>query len=126
MRWVKRWSGLACSEITIELITELRNELRRDPNQLSLILVTGESIEPSLHSGDIILVDCILADSITNGIWVYSMGDGPIVKRVQRLSKNKVKIISDNKTYEPMDINLQNLPEGMRFIGRVVWCGKRM
>jgi len=32
-RWVKRWSGLTCSEITIELITELRNERSLISNQ---------------------------------------------------------------------------------------------
>ncbi len=32
-RWVKRWSGLTCSEITIELITILRDERSKISNQ---------------------------------------------------------------------------------------------
>ncbi|WP_217907617.1 tyrosine-type recombinase/integrase [Desulfosediminicola ganghwensis] len=32
-RWAKRWSGLTCTEITIELITELRDERSKISNQ---------------------------------------------------------------------------------------------
>ncbi len=32
-RWVKRWSGLTCSEVTIELITKLRDERSKISNQ---------------------------------------------------------------------------------------------
>lgn len=32
-RWAKRWSGLTCSEITIELITKLRNDRSKVSNQ---------------------------------------------------------------------------------------------
>jgi site-specific recombinase XerD len=32
-RWMKKWSGLSCSEITIELITELRDERSQISNE---------------------------------------------------------------------------------------------
>ncbi len=32
-RWAKKWSGLTCAEITIELITELRDERSKISNQ---------------------------------------------------------------------------------------------
>lgn len=104
----------------------IRNELRVDPNQLSMIFVTGDSMEPTLTAGDMILVNHAAIDSVTDGVWVITMGDGPIVKRVERLSRNELRIISDNEKYKPRKIDLETPPDGMKFIGRVVWSGKRM
>lgn len=105
----------------------IKNELRLDPKQLSLIFVTGDSMEPTLHSGDIVLIDHSSIENINDGLWVIRMGSGPLVKRIQKKLDNKLVIKSDNKEgYDPIEIDLTKEYEDLEFIGRVVWHGGRI
>lgn len=104
--------------------TWIRAELRANPASLYLIYVEGESMEPTLRPGDLILVDRSAA--IRDGIFVLRLDDGLLVKRLQRLPGNQVKVTSDNPAYEPFSIDLSKAPEGLSIIGRVVWSGRRM
>lgn len=105
----------------------LRNELGVDPKKLSLIFVAGDSMEPTLRSGDMVLVDHESRQNITEGIWLIRMGDGTVIKRVQRLRDNKIIIKSDNDImYAPIEIDLNQPTEDLEFIGQVIWSGKRM
>lgn len=104
----------------------IRHELMINPKDLTLIFVTGDSMTPTVTPGDMVMVDHSACDAITDGVWVLSMGDGPIVKRIQRMSKTRLRVFSDNKVYDPIEIDLTDPPEGLRFIGRVVWSGGRM
>ena len=72
----------------------IRSELRATPADLYLIYVDGESMEPTLRPGDLILVD---RSAVTrDGIFVLRLDDGLLVKRLQRLPGNQVKVTSDN------------------------------
>ena len=104
--------------------TWIRAELRANPANLYLIYVEGESMEPTLRPGDLILVD--RSEAIRDGIFVLRLDDGLLVKRLQRLPGNQVKVTSDNPAYEPFTIDLGNPLPGLAVVGRVVWSGRRM
>jgi len=105
----------------------IHQELHAQPNDLYLIFVDGESMEPTLRPGDIILVDRRDAHSIPrDGIYVLRMDNSLLVKRLQRLPGRKVKVTSDNPAYEPFDLSLDAPGEDLAIIGRVVWSGRRM
>src|SRR5690606_24456374 len=64
----------------------IHHTLHANPNDLYLIAVQGESMTPTLHPGDMILVDRRTESTIgADGIYVLRMGDSLLVKRVQRL-----------------------------------------
>lgn len=105
----------------------IHQELHANPADLYLIYVDGESMEPTLRPGDVILVDRRSAQAVPrDGIYVLRMDDSLLVKRLQRLPGRKVKVTSDNPAYEPFDLALEAPGEDLAIIGRVVWSGRRM
>lgn len=88
---------------------------------LSAIAVEGDSMEPLLRDGDEILVDCT-PRPLREGIHVLRQGDICLVKRVQFSVPGKVKLISENALYPPVEVNLADVD----VIGRVVWKAGRL
>lgn len=102
------------------------NELHSSPANLYLIYVEGESMEPALRPGDVILVDHTDNIAKRDGIYVIRMGESLLVKRLQRLPNHRLKVTSDNPAYEPFEISLDfDLQNELSIIGRVVWSGRR-
>lgn len=88
------------------------------PDQLSTIVVSGDSMEPTLRHGDEILVDR-KARSLRDGIHVVRLGDSLLVKRLDTGRPGKIVLISDNPAYPAVECAA---PE-VELIGRVVWKG---
>lgn len=104
----------------------IRNELRANPADLYLIYVDGESMEPTLRPGDVILVDHRDVGPSRDGIYVLRTDGALLVKRLQRLPGGVLRVTSDNTAYEPFNISTTQLAEDFAIIGRVVWAGRRM
>jgi phage repressor protein C with HTH and peptisase S24 domain len=93
------------------------------PEDLSMIKVQGDSMEPTLSDGDDLLVDA--GDSIgrlRDGIYVLRREDTVIVKRVAvNPFARKAMIKSDNPAYPDWpDCDLATLD----VVGKVVWAGR--
>lgn len=90
---------------------------------LSLISVTGDSMEPRLRSGDDILVDRRAAKApLRDGVHVIRLNDSVMVKRLRKTGKT-LSVISDNERYPPIE-NVD--PARVDIIGRVVWSGGKL
>ena len=88
--------------------------------QLSVIAVAGDSMIPTLHDGDEILVDRTPRHP-RDGVHVVRVGDSLLVKRLVFERPGQVRVISDNRSYDPYDLPLDEVA----VIGRVVWkCGR--
>ncbi len=91
------------------------NDLKRFGSKLAASRVKGDSMEPTLFNGDIIICDLNGYDG-TDGIYTIIYKGNGFVKRLQRTSDG-VKIISDNRHYDPMFENSES--EDFRVIGKV-------
>lgn len=103
----------------------LRQLSRSKSDLLSFIRVEGDSMSPTLSSGDDILVDRGDAlDRLRDGIYVLRRDDTLMVKRIALSpSARLVTVKSDNPTYpEWRDCDLAEL----EVIGRVIWAGRRI
>ena len=101
-----------------EEITEyisVPNNLKRFNGKLAASRVQGDSMEPTLYNGDIIICDLNGYDG-TDGIYTIIYKGNGFVKRLQRTSDG-VKIISDNRHYDPMFESSQS--DDFRVIGKV-------
>ena len=85
--------------------------LARYPHLASLP-VKGDSMEPTLHDGDLVVCDGGGWDG--DGIYVLKTHDTTYLKRVQ-LSSGGYKVISDNRMYESFTESAENLS----IVGRV-------
>lgn len=78
---------------------------------IDAINVIGDSMEPTLNSGNIIFLDKTKIDSRREGIYAFTTIHGLFVKRIQQRVDGQLDIISDNKDYpkqilEATDINI--------------------
>ena len=89
-----------------------------DAGKLSVIGVRGDSMEPDLYDGDVVLVDEREVGDMVNGrtIYIVRSEDGLHLKRLRR-SRGEWVLVSANSDYGDMvygDITL---------LGRVAWSG---
>lgn len=96
-------------------------ELGTSPAATWLMPVIGDSMSPTLETGDRVLIDTSYSAPIPDGIYVIDEGHGPIVKRVNLVRRSEpaeYEIISDNEINKPYRM----LADEVRIIGRV--CGR--
>lgn len=95
-------------------------EMGLEGANLSAIRVEGDSMEPLLRSGDEIFVD--RNKRVGEGVFVVRVGDVLHVKQVQPIGSGRLRLVSANSAYAPMDLDGDEL----EIIGRVVWKGGRL
>lgn len=103
----------------------IENELRLTHSNLVVMEVVGDSMSPTLHSGDRVLVDMADLRVSLPGLFVLWDGDGTVVKRLELVPASKpqkLRRISDN----PLHGTYEVLAADTRIIGRVVWYARRM
>lgn len=103
----------------------VRNSLGVSVQDLALINVKGDSMEPVLSNEDLILVDMRISGVEDNAIYVLQFNGVLLVKRLQRRFDGSVVIMSDNPRYTPETLT-GDAVETLKVIGRVVWAGRRM
>ena len=115
--------AVSAEEISFDSFRFSRRWLREmglDGADLSAIRVEGDSMEPVLRSGDEIFVD--RNKRAGEGIHVVRIGDALHVKQVQVSAADRIKLISANDAYAPVEL----ARDEVEVIGRVVWKGGRI
>lgn len=103
----------------------LRRELGVDPKNVRVIQAKGDSMEPTIRSGDLLLLDLSQALDTDNAVYVLNVNGRVMVKRLQFKFDGTVKVLSDNPKYEPETVQPSSV-ELFRLVGRVVWSGGQM
>ncbi len=93
------------------------------PDRVCLIEVAGDSMEPTIRPGDVVLVDLEAVTLFREGIWVVWY-EGLLLKRLQRLGGGRLKLVSDNPAYEPIVVEPAN-GDTFLLVGMVRWIGKK-
>lgn len=88
---------------------------------LACISAYGNSMQPTFNDGDILLVDRGVSRLDVDTVYVLAFNEELYIKRIQRLPDKSVKIISDNKTYDPIVVPAGER-ESIRVLGKVVWA----
>ena len=103
----------------------VRGELKVPPSSLALITATGDSMQPTVGHGDLLLLNIGETHVSGDAIYAVQMQDVLLVKRIQLLVDGTLVIRSDNPAYGEQRVKLDegNAP---RIVGRVVWIAKRM
>lgn len=72
---------------------------RADAKHLKLITVKGDSMAPTLESGDLLYVDVSENYFAADGLYVFTFDGQTFIKRLQKVGKEML-VISDNPTYK--------------------------
>ena len=85
---------------------------------IKILKVVGDSMEPTISSGDFVWVDISHQTPSSDGIYLFCIGDRLVVKRLQiNPFDNSVEIMSDNPRYKPIKANDYQTVE---VVGRVI------
>lgn len=108
----------------------IRHELHANPADLVLMYVEGDSMDDGrdgLRPGDVMIVNKTDTDALKDGVYVLRVDDALMVKRLQRLPGERLRVISDNPAYQAFEVDLKGRSGSLQIIGRVVyaWGGRR-
>lgn len=93
-----------------------------NPRDCCIVAVSGESMEPTLYDGDLVMIDRKLQSWRTNRLFAFVNSDGDAqVKRVRVLQSSLV-LQSDNRDFEPVVVSGRDADQ-LSIIGQVVWAG---
>ncbi|MCZ4279782.1 LexA family transcriptional regulator [Kiloniella laminariae] len=103
----------------------LRTELHVQPTAARIIEVQGDSMTPTLVSGDRVMIDINDQRPTPPGIFALWDGFGVVVKRIEHIPNTDpplLRISSDNANHA----EYQRTFDEVNIIGRVIWYGRRM
>lgn len=105
------------------------------PSRTECLRCTGDSMSPTIEPGALLLVD--RSQSIVrepkktragakDEIFVFIQGDDLRVKKLRRLSKDFLALISDNISMYPPEILDRDEAARVKIIGKVIWWDNRL
>ena len=103
----------------------VQDRLATKPENLKMVFIEGDNMDPTLCQGDMILIDISKKTPSPPGIFVLFDGMGLVVKRLEFLSHltpPTLKILSDNPQYPAYESTM----EESSIIGRVVWFSREL
>lgn len=103
----------------------IKNTLKAAPSQLRIMQVQGDSMEPTLRDGDVVLVDMGRRSPNPSGIFVLDDGIGLVAKRLDYVANKEpptVRVISDNKLYP----EYERTAEEIYIVGRILWFAREL
>ena len=102
-----------------------RRWLRRktsDVSGLVCLAISGDSMAPTLKNNDTVMVDTGRRALLGGHIYAVGLDESILIKRIERLSGDRIKLVSDNSSYQPMNVAIGNV----RVIGQVIWIGREI
>ncbi|WP_299001683.1 S24 family peptidase [uncultured Shewanella sp.] len=94
-----------------------------NPEKLAVVFAHGDSMEPTIQSGNSLLVNTEDVQLTDGSIFALRFGDELYAKRLQKRFDGSVELISDNKEYKDQLVEKKDINE-LKIIGKVVWVGK--
>ncbi len=103
----------------------IKHELGVDPTNLAVVSVRGDSMEPNIWEGDIVLMDTSENRITDDTVYVLKRHSYLVVKRLQRTFDDCIKIKSDHPAYDDELIPREKI-DRVEIVGRVVWTGGKL
>lgn len=99
----------------------ITRELGLNPKHILLIKAIGDSMNPTIRAGALLLVNSSVTKVRNDGIYVIRQNSDLLVKRIQNMMDGQLKVRSDNPEYEPLVVASKTLD----ILGEVVWGGQK-
>ena len=83
------------------------------------INVLGDSMEPTLESGDVVFINKEYTNARKAGIYVVSTPAGLFIKRLQVNANGTVALVSDNEAYAPELMSAEDVTVLGKVVGKL-------
>ena len=90
------------------------------PENAFLLTVTGNSMEPSIHSKDLVMIDTGRTSIYEGGLFALRMDDTIMAKRLSLRPGDRIMVISDNREYASYEAARKDI----QVIAQVVWVAR--
>ena len=100
----------------------LSRQLNVSGEQLVFVTISGDSMLPTLHDGDRVLVDMSQKAVNHEGLYLLQSEDGLMAKRLSD-KQGELSVISDNPEFDNWTIPAQGR-EANPIAGKIVWCAR--
>lgn len=95
-------------------------------SQMVLMDVIGDSMQPEIKHGDMVLIDQSKTNILGYGYFAVGIDDAVYVKQL-RSKPGKLILHSLNPDYEDIEVDMAaDNPRDVRIIGRVLWVGREL
>lgn len=102
----------------------LKAYTKTNPDDVKIINAIGDSMSPTINSGDFVWIDISCTTPRSDGLYVIVIGDSMSIKRLQiHPFTGSISIKSDNQRYE--DYTAENADD-IRVVGKVIYHVRRV
>ncbi|MGD9476106.1 S24 family peptidase [Shinella sp. G-2] len=118
--------ALALNEQPTDFVAFNERWLRQQgitPSGAHILPIKGDSMEPTLRDGDVVIVDTTIDQVRDNAIYVIVYAGNLLVKRVSLMRNGSVTLVSDNPRHPPETVPPDEVPD-LQIAGRVMWFGR--
>ena len=95
------------------------------PSNARFLVARGDSMEPTINDGAVVLIDVAYSRPNIDGIYVVVVGNEVRIKRIARGWDGAVTLVSDNERYPTETLSPPDA-EGLKVAGKVVWAGGKL
>lgn len=93
-----------------------------NPDNMVLMRVYGDSMEPTIQHGDMALVDQGKTRIVPHTIYAVGVNEEIYVKQVETLPGHRMILRSHNERYDPIEVDLRgDMADSVRIIGKIIW-----
>ena len=86
-------------------------------HRLTCVRAAGDSMAPTIHDGDLVVVDKDQREAVDDQLFVVRTGEGLVLRRLRRIGDHW-DLVSDNPAHRS-----RRMTAGEMIAGRVAWCG---
>ena len=91
-----------------------------DPRRVLIMTVEGDSMEPVLYDGDLVMIDLGRRRLKSGTVFAISLGGIVVLKFVDLLPGRAIRLISKNPSYPPLEVQIDDI----RVVGQVIWSAR--
>ena len=102
-----------------KLLNNLYSSQYANAEDIAALNVVGDSMEPTLQNGEVLLFDTKNIEIKKGGIFIVATNAGLFVKRISQKLDGSIELISDNKNYNSEILSAYELTN-TQIVGRVI------
>ncbi|MGC8732611.1 MAG: S24 family peptidase [Halothiobacillaceae bacterium] len=118
-RYLDAQQRVGSMQVCKDIVTRILRQTSATVASLALVTVAGDSMEPTIRDGDIVVIDRSVRAIERDGVYIFTLGNETFLKRLQRMP-DSILVNSDNPLYSPWKIQPGQAQE-LYVHGRVIW-----